>query len=311
MKRANITDIQHFNVHDGPGIRTVVFFQGCSLKCKWCQNPETISRKARIMYNPQLCIGCGACIKSCPNDAIFIEENQVRTDPSKCTACGICTEECYTIARKLTSKEMTVDEVYDEVIKDAVVYRRSGGGVTISGGEPLLHIEFNTNLFQKLKEEGIRTAVETAGNIPTDSLDQIAPYTDTFLFDFKLFDTEKHKIWIGADNTQILKNIRHICNIHDNVVIRIPLIPSVNDTEEEFGRMMEFVTQLRKINSVHILPFHHFGASKYTMLGEEYELVDFEEENQERIRACLQIAEAHGIKVNLGGTGFAEDKKLR
>ncbi|MDO4943421.1 MAG: glycyl-radical enzyme activating protein, partial [Lachnospiraceae bacterium] len=291
MLTANISNIQHFNVHDGPGIRTVVFYQGCPLKCKWCQNPETISRKARIMYNPELCIGCGACLAECPNGAISVIGGKVVTDSKKCTACGKCEEQCYTLARTKSSKTMTIDEVFHEVMKDEVVYKKSGGGITISGGEPLLQIDFNLELFKRLKNAGINTAVETAGNVNWENIEKIKEYVDTFLFDLKIFDREKHKQWIGVENDLILENIERICMLHPNVVIRIPLIPSVNDTEEEFGKMMDFVKQLKKINSVHILPFHNFGANKYSMLGEEYEMFDFSEENDEQIKVCIGIAE--------------------
>lgn len=309
MLKANITSIQHFNVHDGPGIRTVVFFQGCPLKCKWCQNPETISANPRMMYNPDLCIGCKACAEACPVGALKISGGAFVYDSRMCRLCRKCEEECYTKARVISSKSMTLDEVYKEVMKDEVVYKRSGGGITISGGEPLLYTDFNLELFKRLKSQGVGTAVETAGNVPQESLDRIAKYVDTFLFDLKLFHKDKHEKWTGVDNTRIKENLIHVCNIHSNVVIRIPLIPTVNDTDEEFTSMMEFVSRLKHINSVHILPFHNFGANKYSLLGDKYELTHFSEENEERINACIKIAEKFGIKVNRGGTGFAEDKK--
>lgn len=308
MLTANITNIQHFNVHDGPGFRTVVFFQGCALRCKWCQNPETLSVRPVILFNPGLCIGCGACMAACPNQAVSLTEGRLCTDSGRCTVCGSCEQECYTMARTVSSREKTVDEVYEEVMEDALVYRKSGGGITVSGGEPLLQIDFNTALLKRVKEAGISTAVETAGYVKQEHIERIAPYVDTFLFDFKLSDSEKHKLWVGADNRLIKENLKYICRRHPNVVIRIPLIPTVNDTEEEFTNMMEFVKSLDKINSVHILPFHNFGSNKYAMLGYECELKEFPEENEGRIQACQRIAEKYGFRVNVGGTGFAEDK---
>ncbi len=311
MLTADITNIQHFNVQDGPGFRTVVFYQGCPMRCRWCQNPETISRRPRVMFNPELCIGCRACMDTCPHHAISVENGRLCTDRQSCVLCGACQEECYTLARSLASRPKTVDEVYEEVMKDKTVYKRSGGGITVSGGEPLLWIDFNEELLRRVKEAGVSTAVETAGFVPGEYIERIAPYTDTFLFDFKLSDREKHQYWTGVDNTLIKENLISVCEKHPNAVIRIPLIPSVNDTDEEFTDMMTFVKGLKKINSVHILPFHNFGANKYSMLGQEYGLMDFPEDNEERINACKEIAESFGIRVSVGGTGFAGDKHGR
>ena len=309
MLTAKITDIQHFNVHDGPGIRTVVFFQGCPLRCRWCQNPETISLEPKMLYNPALCIGCGACISACPSGSLSEEGGAFRYDPLKCLRCGSCQAQCFTRSRKLSSAVMTLDQVYDQVMKDQVVYRKSGGGITVSGGEPLLHIDFNTALLARVKASGVTTAVETAGYVPWEYFERIAGYVDTFLFDLKMHDVNAHRRWTGVDNGRIKENLRRLCRTHDNVVVRIPLIPTVNDTEEEFTAMMRFVKGLIHINSVHILPFHSLGAGKYSMLGEAYEMAELPEENQSGIERCMAIAEAMRIKVNLGGTGFVEDKR--
>lgn len=308
MLSANITNIQHFNVHDGPGFRTIVFLQGCSLRCKWCQNPETIQMNPRIMYDPSLCIGCGACIEACPSHAISVQDGRLITNLKKCTSCGACEKECYTLARSLSSKEMTIDEVYAEVMKDRIAYQKSGGGITLSGGEPLLHIDFCTELLKRIKQDGISTAVETACHVPTENMVRIAPYVDTFLCDFKTYSKSRHIEWIRQDNTLILQNLKKITDIHDNVVIRIPLIPTVNDSDEEFTNMMKFVKGLRKINSIHLLPFHHLGSNKYDLLGDSYEMLDHLDDNEERILACQDIAIAFGFRTNIGGTGFANDK---
>lgn len=310
-EKAYISEIQRFCVHDGAGIRTNVFFQGCPLRCKWCQNPETISMSPLIQYNQELCAGCGSCITRCDKQAISVGGNGCpATDKLICNLCGSCTKECYFLARTMSSKVYTVDEIFELVMKDETVYKNSGGGITVSGGEPLLHKEFNTELLKRCKNAGISTAVETAGFVPFTTFEAVSPYTDTFLFDCKAYTEELHKTWVGRSNRLILENITRLTQIHDNVVIRVPLIPGVNDSDEEFSKIVEFVGALRKINSMHILPFHQYGAGKYTLIGRLYECHDLIEDNDERIDRCKEIAEAKGIRVNVGGTGFADDRQV-
>lgn len=310
-KQAYVSEIQRFCVHDGAGIRTNVFFQGCQLRCKWCQNPETISMKPVILYNQELCRGCGSCLETCTKGAISVDADvKLKTDRQGCDLCGACTKECYFLARSLSGRQYTVDEVYDLVMKDEVVYKNSGGGITISGGEPLLHREFNVELLKRCQEAGINTAIETAGYVPFTTIEAVSPYTDTFLFDCKAFTEAVHEEWVGVSNQLILENIRKLTDIHDNVVIRVPLIPGVNDSDEEFGRIVEFVSSLRQINSMHILPFHHFGSGKYSLIGIDYECAHFEDENEEQVTHCAALARTAGLKVNVGGTGFIEDRKV-
>lgn len=310
MEKVYVSEIQQFCVHDGPGIRTTVFFQGCPLHCRWCQNPETISMRPVLLYNEELCAGCGSCIEACKRGAISVDSaGRLITDKDLCTKCGDCCEECYFLARKLSSRAYTVDELYEAVMRDEVVYRNSGGGVTISGGEPLLHADFNFELLRRCHEAGISTAVETAGLVPQQVIERFVPVTDTFLFDLKLFHEDLHKKWTGVSNTQILSNLFHVTELHDNVVIRVPLIPGVNDSEKEFGAMMDFAAGLRKINSVHLLPFHQFGSGKYALADMPYELADLSEENDAGIARCRAIAERRGLRVDVGGTGFLSDCK--
>ncbi|OOB76876.1 MAG: hypothetical protein BEN19_03590 [Epulopiscium sp. Nuni2H_MBin003] len=304
-KRAYVTDIQRFCVHDGPGIRTTVFYQGCPLKCKWCQNPETISLKPVILYNKELCVSCKACVSTCPNNALSCtQEGDIITDKTFCNACGKCEEECYFLARKLSSHIKTVDEVFDEVIKDEVVYKNSGGGLTISGGEPLRNFEFNYELLRRVREKNISTAVETCGLVPTSTITKMSKVVDLFLFDFKMYTQVRHKEWTGHSNTQILQNLRTLVKIHNNIVIRIPLIPNVNDTTEEFTNMMRFLKDMDGIDQIHILPFHQFGSEKYNLLDLEYELIDLIEENQKNVNKCVNIAQEINLYVNVGGTSY-------
>lgn len=284
MLEANISEIQHFCVHDGPGIRTTVFFQGCPLKCKWCHNPEAISTEPVLMYNESLCTGCDACID------------------------GI--ENCYFLAKKMSSTKMNIDELFKTVMKDEVVYRKSGGGITISGGEPLMQREFSTELLKRFKTACISTAVETAGFVPWETLNGIYEYVDTFLYDLKLSGADKHKEWTGVSNEVIIDNLQRLVKVHNNVVIRIPLIPGVNDSEKEFRGMMRIVSELGEVNGIHILPFHTVGVNKYSMIGEEYTLADITADNEKQVTRCAEIAKEYGIRVSVGGTGFADDKKV-
>lgn len=311
MEPVYISEIQRFCVHDGPGIRTTVFFQGCPLHCRWCQNPETISPHPLLLFSTELCAGCGACVEACPHGAISMgEDGLAHTDPATCTRCGTCCEPCYFLARKLSSRPYTVDRLFDAVMRDEVVFRNSGGGITISGGEPLMHPDFCAELLQRCKAAGIATSVETAGYIPQQTIDRFIPVVDTFLFDLKLFHLKPHREWTGVDNGLILSNLRRVTDLHDNVVIRVPLIPGVNDTKEEFTAMMDFAAGLRRINSVHLLPFHQLGAGKYDLLGVKYTLSDLSEDNEEGIARCEAIAKAHGLRVDIGGTGFLSDRRV-
>lgn len=311
MEKAYISEIQHFCVHDGPGLRTTVFFQGCPLHCRWCQNPETISCKPILMYSESLCKGCGACLEECPHNAISCgKDGKVEVNNRICDLCGKCVNECYFMARTFSSREMTIDEVFNEVIKEKAAYQRSGGGITLSGGEPLLQKAFSLELLKQVKGQKVSTAVETAGFVPEATLLEIQDKVDTFLFDLKMFDAVKHEYWTGVSNKIIKQNLKMLTDIHNNVVIRIPLIPGINDTNEEFGNMMQFVNELRHINSVHILPFHNAGAGKYRLIGADYTLWNLNENNDERVEACKQMAEGYGIRVNIGGTGFLDDKRV-
>lgn len=310
MEPVYISEIQRFCVHDGPGIRTTVFFQDCPLHCRWCQNPETLSPHPLLLFSADLCGGCGACVRACPHDAISMGADGIaHTDPSRCTQCGACCEPCYFLARKLSAHTYTVDQLFQTVMRDEVVFRNSGGGVTVSGGEPLLHPGFCEELLGRCKNAGVTTAVETAGCVPQQAIDRLIPVVDTFLFDLKLFHLHPHKKWTGVDNGLILSNLRRVANLHNNVVIRIPLIPGVNDTEYEFSAMMDFAAGLRQINGVHILPFHQLGAGKYNLIGVKYTLADLSEDNDEGVARCEGIAKAYGFRVDVGGTGFLSDRR--
>ena len=256
MNKSMIFDIERNSYVDGPGIRTTVFFKGCNLRCAWCHNPESQNPKPQMLFYRDKCKGCGKCKAICPT-------------PGHCTLCGKCTFYCPADARKVCGKEYTVEEVLSEVLKDKAFYDNSGGGVTFSGGECMLQVDFLTEILKKCKENGIHTAVDTAGHVPFASFEKVLPYTDLFLYDIKVMDPEKHKTYVGADNTLILENLKKLLNTGANIWIRIPVIGGINDSIEEMQKVKEFLTLWGKPQKVELLPYHAMGEHKYTALGKE------------------------------------------
>lgn len=301
--RGLILNIQHFCTHDGPGIRTNVFLKGCSLRCKWCSNPESIHHKPELAYNPRKCIGekqCGFCLKGvCAESALYVvgsgTDDTVMVNWDLCTNCGQCVDICPTQALYLFGQEMTVDEVLAEVEQDSAFYRESGGGMTLSGGECQLQPDFTAALLAEAHHRGINTAIETAGNIPWSHMEKILPYVDTVLHDYKLTDPERHKKWCGADNSRVLANFKRAYETFpDKVFIaRTPLIPGVNDDEEHIRATLTFIRPYKNVIDYELLPYMRFGESKYGFLGRIYEMQDFDPPAPEvlaRLRAIIDEA---------------------
>lgn len=244
----NIFNIQHFSIGDGPGIRTTVFFKGCNLRCAWCHNPESQSAKAEWMFYKEKCTGCGRCAALTEKDTDFV---------------------CFQDARQICGKKYTADEILSEVIKDKSFYENSGGGATFSGGECLLQIEFLTEILKACKENGIHTAVDTAGHVPYETIEKILPYTDLFLYDVKCYDSEKHKQYTGVGNELILENLRRLLNTGVPVWVRIPIIPTVNDTVEEMQNIKLLLDSYGAPETVELLPYHAIGEHKYDALNKK------------------------------------------
>lgn len=257
MLKATIFDIQRTSFVDGPGIRSTVFFKGCNLSCAWCHNPESQSFKPQMMFYKDKCKGCGKCKEVCPHHF----EN--------CGLCGKCTVYCPANARKVCGKEYSVDEVLAEVMKDKAFYDNSGGGVTFSGGECMLQIGFLAEILKKCKENGIHTAVDTAGHIPFESFEKILPYTDLFLYDIKLFDSQKHKQYVGVGNELIFENLKKLFESNAKIWIRIPVIPEVNDSIEEMKKIKKFLDSCGTPEKVELLPYHAMGENKYCAIGKD------------------------------------------
>lgn len=251
--KATIFDIQKNSFVDGPGIRTTVFFKGCNLRCKWCHNPESQSFEKQMMFYKDKCTGCGKCREVCPNHL------------QSCDFCGKCELYCPADARKVCGREYTPAEVFAEVIKDKAFYDNSGGGVTFSGGECMLQLDFLCEILEKCKAAGIHTAVDTAGNVPWESFEKILPFTDLFLYDIKAFGAELHRKGTGVSNELILENLKNLSGRAD-IIVRIPVIGGYNDNDEEIRQIADFLKQI-KIIKAELLPYHAMGEHKYTALG--------------------------------------------
>ena len=258
--KATIFDIQRASYVDGPGIRTTVFFKGCNLKCAWCHNPESQSAKPQMLVYKNKCTGCGKCKEKCPNAL------------ETCSLCGRCTLYCPHDAREICGKEYTIDEVMREILKDKVFYENSGGGVTFSGGECMLQIDFLEEILKECKKNGIHTAVDTAGHVAFECFERILPYTDLFLYDIKCYDSEKHKKYTGVSNELLFSNLKKLLQTDKTIWVRIPVIPTVNDTEEEMLTIKTFLSSCGMPEKVELLPYHAMGEHKYAAIGKEAQI---------------------------------------
>jgi len=285
--KAKIFEIKKFAVHDGDGIRTTVFFKGCPLKCVWCHNPESIDFKAQLAVYRHKCILCGNCAEACPAGAHTISKSDHKLTPEKCVACGKCEETCFNGALKLYGREMSVSELMPILLEDRDFYENSGGGVTLSGGECLMHPEFCEELLKILKTEGIHTAVDTCGFVSKEALDKVMPYTDIFLYDLKAFDEDVHIKCTGQSNNVILENIKYLDDCGKKIEIRIPYVPGFNSDQIE--KIAEFLKKLKNITTVKVLPYHNYAGSKYSSLNIKNTLPETLPTNDEIILAEAYI----------------------
>jgi len=302
-----VLNIQRYCSHDGPGIRTNVFIKGCSLRCKWCGNPESIGMKPEVAYDPKKCTGkkCGVCLKApFPEGGFyFVEGDDSKIKVNWQLTKGI-TEEitslCPTGALEMFGKTMTVGEVMDEVEKDSFIYRNTGGGMTISGGEVMLQPDFAAALLQEAHNRGINTAIETASNAPWSFLEKVLPHVDTVLHDIKLMDSERHKKWTGVGNERILDNFKKAYETFPDIdfIARTPLIPGVNADDEHILGVLEFIKPHKNVIDYELLPYHRFGLGKYESLGVVYELDDYKTPSDDVVkRFQAMIDEAFGREL--------------
>ncbi|MFO8010667.1 MAG: glycyl-radical enzyme activating protein [Dehalococcoidia bacterium] len=297
--RGLVLRIQRFTVHDGPGIRDTVFLKGCPLSCQWCSTPESQKPHPEIMTYDHKCIGCGKCAEVCPVNAITLDPEKGRLiEREKCDNCLKCSEVCPTGAISIAGTHMTVDEVFSEVIRDEPFYRNSGGGVTLSGGEPLAQPKFSRELFRTLKENGIHTALDTCGFAKWDVMESVLEFTDLVLFDIKNMDTSQHIVSTGQNNAMILENARKSASTV-RTWLRIPLIPGFNDSEEHIRQLAEFGYEIG-VEQISLLPYHEWGTPSYERLGREYPLQDMRKIEDAHLEIARDICESAGLKAIVG-----------
>lgn len=300
MTTGIIFNIQRYSIHDGPGIRTTVFLKGCQLNCRWCQNPESQLSGQEMVFWEDRCIGCGACSLNCPSGAIQMKNKKPLTDKNKCNLCGECSRICPTQAWEMIGKKLTTEEVIKEIEKDLVFYEESGGGVTFSGGEPLEQSEFLEGLLNCCQEKKIHTAVDTSGYISWEILNRIHSKVDLFLYDLKIMDNKRHKKYTGVSNEIILENLKKLSSVHNNIFVRFPVIPGINDDYQNIRETGEFLSSL-KIAQVNLLPYHYIGIDKYKRLGKKYKLADIQPPSKEKLSEVSAILRKFNLNVKLRG----------
>jgi pyruvate formate lyase activating enzyme len=302
MPNSLIFDIKRYAINDGPGIRIVIFLKGCNLNCAWCHNPESISTEAERMYAPAKCIKCGTCVMACPEKAITLTSEGIITDDELCKMCGKCAEACPTKAIEISGHPMSVAEIMNEIEKERVFFDQSGGGVTFSGGEPLLQSRFLIELLDECGKRGIHRAVDTAGLANSEIIPEVARRTDLFLYDLKMMDSEKHRKWVGVPNEKILENLKILAETGVKIIIRIPLVGGVNDDAENMEATASFIASLSvEKKEVNLLPYHKIAQTKYQKLGrlEEFQLL--EDPTLEAQLRAIAIFQKYGIQASIGG----------
>ena len=304
--QAPVFNIQHYSIHDGPGIRVTVFVKGCPLRCRWCANPESNEAKPQLMTYRNRCTGCGACVKACPRGAVTLRDEGenafAETDRLKCTGCGACVEGCYADAREIAGRMMTVEEVLKSVLADRLFLEESGGGMTVSGGELLTHPDFAEALLFAAHREGLHTAVESCAFAPRETVRRVFRHVDLALLDIKHMDPEAHLRGTGVSNEQILDNIRFVhCEMGIALAVRVPVIPGYNDSTENIAATARFVREkLGRDAAVHLLPYHRMGEGKNENLGRNPAFTA-EPPSDEKMQILKGTVERCGVRCQIGG----------
>ncbi|MEW5722480.1 MAG: glycyl-radical enzyme activating protein [Thermodesulfobacteriota bacterium] len=291
-----IFDVLRYAIHDGPGIRTTVFFKGCPIRCLWCANPESQDPGLEISYLADRCVLCGRCVEACPNQAVAILEGVRVLNRKSCRACGRCAETCPTGAVRLVGRTATVGELFEEIVRDRIFWERSGGGVTLSGGEPLSQPAPALDLLKICREHHVSTAVESCLHVPTRSLEEVLPQVNHFICDLKTVDEAKHVRLTGVSNALIKKNLAFLLQAGQEVLVRMPLIPGLNDAPADLEALGRFLQSLGGRLHFEILPYHRLGEPKYERLGRAYALKDLAPPTAEQVAAARGLLESYHLK---------------
>ncbi|MFC1929221.1 glycyl-radical enzyme activating protein [Chloroflexota bacterium] len=292
---AIVFNIQRFSIQDGPGIRTTVFIKGCPLQCPWCSNPESQNAFPEVGHRNLLCNKCGRCVEVCEVHAISLTDNGVEINRETCTGCGKCAEVCVPEALKFYGEEMSVEEVFQEVVRDEPFYQNSGGGVTVGGGEPLSQPDFVAALLKRCRDAGIHTCIDTCGYAAPSAWKKVLPYTNLVLFDLKLIDPSAHRKVTGKSNEKILRSLKLVVEAGVPAIIRIPLIPGINDSKENIANTARYVAGLNGLREVNLLPYHRFGESKYVMLDRTYRLSELTSPNQSQLEELCDVVKSFDL----------------
>ena len=296
-----VFEIERYAIHDGPGIRTVVFMKGCPLCCTWCSNPESQTLQPQLIHWLHKCLGCGACIENCPENALSCKDGKIIIDRKKCTLCGKCTLVCNCQAIYLTGSRMSASDVLQEILKDEQFYRNSGGGATFSGGEPLAQMDFLVSLATLCKENYIHTCLETCGYVPWVKFERVIPFIDLFLYDFKQMDPAKHKGYTGVSNELIHENFKRLIALKKEVIARVPVIPGLNHDNENLQQLAAFLKKYAPDITIDLLPYHRLGKTKYKWLDKAYKLADLEPPSPETMEHIKGFFLSSGFETTIGG----------